>query len=319
MRFARPWLLNSTTVFFSLWLVGNCLAQPGEPGTLAVPQGAPTPKLTVLGQMERRLLVSQERLGRWRELAARTATSELAARRPPEWAGCYAVLEGLAGGYSQLLEQLGHHHEGTLEPWKVLVEDIAFLEGECPQVYQRVAEHAAEGGMPVFAVPVPATTGAPGAVSAAAPVATTPTPPPAAEAQAAPLAEQEQVEAWNKAAGLFDAGKYEEAIPGLASLLKTSYGPVAKEKLLKAQNEVATQLRKQAAGIFVKARKTEGVSQKTKLLEESWALLNKIITTYPEAGIVDKVRQNLAQIEEQLADLDPGLLQRLKNPSDERD
>jgi len=305
MKFARAALIGLIPLLFTLVGSGNGLAQVGAPGPLVVGEvvSVPTPteqgvNLSPLGQVERRLLVCEERLTRWRELAAQTTSAELAARRPSEWAGCYATLEGLVGGYRRLLDLVAHRHESNLDTWQVLGGDIAFLEGECPQVYRRVSDLTTGGG-PGGAPPGQTVT-----ASLAPPVV----------GSLSQLGEPEQLEAWNKAAALFDAGKYDEAIVDLAVLVNTSYSVAAKEKILKAQTEVAKQLRIQAAGLFVKARKTDAVAQRKKLLEESWTLLNKIVTTYPEVGIIDKVKQNLTQIEEQLEELDPALLHHLKSP-----
>ncbi len=303
MKSANAALIILAPVLFVLAITGSGLAQSGVPGAMVVGEIAPlsapmaAPSLSPLGQVERRLLVCEERLARWRELAAVTASPELAARRPVEWAGCYAALEGLVGDYGRLKEQVAHRHEVGLGLWQILGDDIAFLEGECPQVYRRAADLLAGGGAEVVP-PGPHPVAAPGL-----PVVV----------EVPPLGESEQLVAWNTAVGLFDAGKYEEVIPELAGLVNTSaYGGVAKEKLLKAQTEVAKQLRSQAAATFVRARKSETPAQKKKLLEESWALLNKIVTTYPEVAIIDKVKQNLSQIEDQLEDLDPASLQQLK-------
>lgn len=74
----------------------------------------------------------------------------------------------------------------------------------------------------------------------------------------------------------------------------------------------ATQMRRQAASLFVKARKAEGDDEKKKYLEESWSLLNKIITRYPQVTIIDKVRRNQALIEQLIVQMDPLLLRNLK-------
>ncbi|NTV14139.1 MAG: hypothetical protein HGA96_09470 [Desulfobulbaceae bacterium] len=312
MKFACATLIILSPVLLTLGGAGSCRAQAGVPGELVVGEMAAASaametgaaNLSPLGQVERRLLVCEERLARWRELAAWTASPELLARRPVEWAGCYATVEGLVGGYRRLLELAAHHHDAGLDPWQVLGGDIAFLEGECPQVYRRLSDLTG-GGRPAVTPPV-----APAAGPAGLPVA---------GGQLVPLGEQEQLEAWNKAVGLFDAAKYDEAILALSGLVNTSYGGAAKEKMREAQTVVAKQIRSQAAGLFVKVRKTEVPAQKKKLLEESWTLLNKIVTTYPEVGIIDKVKQNLTQIEEQLEGLDPALLQHLKHPDRDRD
>jgi len=244
--------------------------------------------------VESRLVVYGEKLAHWRELGERTASPTLAARRPAEWAGCSAAVENLARGYGRLKEELVRRNEpGGLEvavdhaAWAVIFDDIAFLEGGCGQVYLQAADLAGAAE--------PQGVG-PGQTEAGR--------------QKPPLGEQEQLEKWNRAVALFDSGNYDEALGEFAGLLNTPQAAAAKEKIREAQTLVATQLRRQAAAIL--ARKTDDPAQKKKLLEESWTLLNKIISGYPEATIIDKVKQNQAQIESQLDQLDPALLLRLK-------
>ena len=253
-------------------------------------------ELLPIGRVESRLGAYGEKLARWRELDERTAGPVLAVRRPAEWAECYAAVETLFRGYGRLKEELVRGYEpdvrearAAILPWQLFSDDIAFLEGGCGQVYQQVSALV---------------TGEPRPVAPEQPEQVNLNP---------SLGEQEQFEKWQRAATLFDSGNYDEAIGEFSGLLNTPLALVAKEKIREAQTAVATQLRRQAAGIL--ARKTVDAEQKKKLLLEAWALLNKIISGYPEATIIDKVKQNLAQIEIQLDQLDPGLLPRLKGGS----
>jgi hypothetical protein len=52
-------------------------------------------------------------------------------------------------------------------------------------------------------------------------------------------------------------------------------------------------------------------------MEESWSLLNKIVSRYPQVSIIDKVRENKLLIEQQIEQLDPHLLQDLKGPAND--
>lgn len=251
-------------------------------------------RLPPAARVESRLVFYGEKLAHWRALGERTAGPALAARRPAEWAGCLAALENLARGYERLKGEVVRHNESggrevAVDPavWPVLFEDIDFSGGGCGQVYQQVSGLVAGAGGETRVV-------APG--------------PSASGVQRPPLGEQEQFDKWNRAVGLLDSGNYDEAIAELGGLLDTPQAATAKEKIREAQTLAATQLRRQAAAIL--ARKTDDPALKKKLLEESWTLLNKIISSYPEAAIIDKVKQNLAQIEGQL---DPALLQRLKS------
>lgn len=256
------------------------------------------PEWPPLDRVENRLAVYGEKLAHWRELGERTASPALAPRRPVEWAGCSTAVENLVRGYGRLKEELTRRNEpaagreaaAELEVWPVIFADIAFLEGECGQVYRQVSD-----------------------LTAAEP-RTIPPGLPNAEVQRPPLGEQEQLDKWNEAVDLFDSGNYDEAIGEFSGLANTPHAAAAKEKIREAQTLVATQLRRQAAGIL--ARKTDDPAQRKKLLEESWTLLNRIVTNYPEAGIIDKVRQNQAQIEGQIDQLDPALLLRLKGGPD---
>lgn len=260
---------------------------PGEPG-----RSEPIP----LVRVESRLALYNEKLAHWRLLGERTAVPSLVARRPAEWAGCVAAVENLAGGYGRLKDELVRHAgapgptaAAIFAPWPVLFDDIAFLEGGCGQVYQQVSSLAGSEQRDV----APASP-APGVLRP-------------------PLGEQEQLEKWTRAVGLFDSGNFDESIGELTGLLNTPQASVARDKIREAQTAVATQLRRQAAGVM--ARKTDDPGQKKKLLSEAWTLLNKIVTGYPEATIIDKVKQNQAQIETQLDQLDPAILPRLKSPA----
>ena len=124
---------------------------------------------------------------------------------------------------------------------------------------------------------------------------------------------QSQAEKWDRAVTMLDSGKYDQAIADFTSLFNTNYDVPARAKIKEAMEAAATQLRRQSASLFVKARKSGDYGEKKKYLEESWSLLNKIVTSYPAVAIIDKVRQNLALIEQQIEQFDPALLPKLKN------
>lgn len=273
-----------------LLAAGGQAAPLDPPGSASGPGEVGRFELSLPAQVEKRLDVYGEKQAHWRELGARTAGPDLAARRPPEWAGCAAAVENLARNYGRLQEELARASNASgpeVVSWQVVFDDIAFLEGGCGLVYQQAAGLAGGGESR-------------GVTQA----------PPESADQPAPLGEQEQQEKWQRAVALADAGDYDQAIGEFSGLLRTPYAAAAREKIREAQTVVATQLRRQAAGIL--ARKTDDPAQKKKLLMEAWALLNKIISSYPEAAIIDKVKQNQAQIEGQLDRLDPALLPRLK-------
>lgn len=277
-------------------LAGPGLAAALEVAPVAAPVAAPPGRgeLPPLARVEGRLAVYGEKLARWRELAGQTASPALTARRPAEWPACYAAVENLARAYGLLREEVVSPGAPSGGPpsWQVFADDLDFVEGGCGQVLQQVSVLAEQ--------PAPA---ARTVVSSPAEPGPQPLP---------PLGEQEQLDKWNRALGLFDSGNYDEAISEFGGLLHTPRAAAARDKIREAGGIVAGQLRRQAAGVFLKARKTEDLAQKKKLLEESWSLLNKIVTAYPEVEIIDKVKQNQTLIEEQLHQLDPALLQRLK-------
>jgi len=126
------------------------------------------------------------------------------------------------------------------------------------------------------------------------------------------LEAQRQAEKWDRAVTMLDSGKYDQAISELATLFNTEYDVPAREKIKEAMEAAATQMRRQAANLFIKARKADSYDEKKKYLEESWSLINKIITSYPQVTIIDKVKQNQALIEQQIEQFDPLLLRSLK-------
>ncbi len=123
------------------------------------------------------------------------------------------------------------------------------------------------------------------------------------------LKEQELADSWQEALHLFDQRKFDLAIAGFEALLSTSYQQEAKMKIVAAANLAAADLRKQAAGLFVKSRKVTHPEQKTDLLMKSRRLLLLIQKKYPEADVIPKVIQNQSAIEEQIRAIDSDLLE----------
>jgi tetratricopeptide (TPR) repeat protein len=130
-------------------------------------------------------------------------------------------------------------------------------------------------------------------------------------------ADQNQAEKWDSAVALLDSGRYDEAIDNFTTLFNTDYDVPAREKIKEAMEAAAVQMRRQAASLFVKARKAADYAEKKLLMEESWSLLNKIVSRYPQVSIIDKVRENKLLIEQQIEQLDPHLLQDLKGPAND--
>ncbi|MEA3546132.1 MAG: hypothetical protein U9R66_00570 [Thermodesulfobacteriota bacterium] len=114
---------------------------------------------------------------------------------------------------------------------------------------------------------------------------------------------------WQEGLDLMDQRQYDEAILVFTALLESEYEREAMDKIREAQKMAAIGLRKMAAALFVKSRKVNDIEKKGDLLLESRHLLLEILEKYPEVEIIDKVKQNLQVIEEQIYQLDPGLLE----------
>ncbi len=122
------------------------------------------------------------------------------------------------------------------------------------------------------------------------------------------LQEQAQAIQWDKAVKLLEMRHYDEAIEAFALLAETSYEERAQAKALEAANSAAANLRRKAAALFVKARRSSDVEQQKELMLQSRKLLLEILDTYPESDVVEKVKVNLVVLEEQMREVDPALL-----------
>ncbi len=122
---------------------------------------------------------------------------------------------------------------------------------------------------------------------------------------------EELAEQWEEANRQLDQQQYDEAIASYRSLLNTDYDGAAREQLAKAAQGAAAERRKKAANLFVQAQNTGAPDRKKELLLASRRELQEILTKYPEAGLEDKVRGNMALIDKQIENDFPGLLQTL--------
>ncbi|MEA2084210.1 MAG: hypothetical protein U9O82_08230 [Thermodesulfobacteriota bacterium] len=113
---------------------------------------------------------------------------------------------------------------------------------------------------------------------------------------------------WDEAINLLDLRKYDDAIHAFSALVETNYDEKAAIKIKEASNLAAAELRRTAATLFVKARKTTETNRKAELLFQSRQLLLKILEQYPRTDIIDKVRQNLEVLESQILKIDPFIL-----------
>jgi len=121
----------------------------------------------------------------------------------------------------------------------------------------------------------------------------------------------ELTEQWDGAVNLLDSQRYDIAISAFEALLGTEYEDQAKIKIKEAANQAASQMRKEAASLFIRAGKTPDFEQKKQILVASHALLNEILIKYPQTDLLDKVQQNIAILEEQIERIDPSLLEEL--------
>lgn len=122
---------------------------------------------------------------------------------------------------------------------------------------------------------------------------------------------------WEEADRLLGLGRYDEAIMAFSRLLESDYGAEARRRMGEAAREAATELRREAAALFVQARRSADPERAAELAGESWRLLRRIVAQYPDSGIVERVLDNLASVEAYLEELDPQLLKRLQEEDQE--
>ncbi len=125
----------------------------------------------------------------------------------------------------------------------------------------------------------------------------------------ATLREQSLAMQWEAANRSLEMRHYDEAIKGFTALLPTDYGAMAGIKIKTVAKKVAAENRKQAAVLFAKATKSRDPERKKELLLSSRQLLVDIIEKYPQAGIMDKVRRNLENLDHYIRRYDPTLLE----------
>jgi hypothetical protein len=129
------------------------------------------------------------------------------------------------------------------------------------------------------------------------------------EAETQQMQEKEALDAkWQKALEMLDHQQFDQSIVLFEELVDSHYQDQARAKISEAVNLAAAELRKEAANLFIKARKTDAVEQKKALMLESRRLLLLVQQRYPQADIIDKVKQNQKATEDQIRALDPNLL-----------
>jgi tetratricopeptide (TPR) repeat protein len=113
---------------------------------------------------------------------------------------------------------------------------------------------------------------------------------------------------WDRGQNHLRAREYDQAIETFTELLDTAYGERAREQIDEAANLSAQEDRRKAAELFVRANDTNDREGRLKLLFESRRLLQDILVKYPQSDVVDKVRNNLDRIEQEILAVDPTLL-----------
>jgi hypothetical protein len=131
------------------------------------------------------------------------------------------------------------------------------------------------------------------------------------------IQEMELTEQWDVAVNHLDSQRYDAAILAFEALAGTEYEEKAKMKIVEAANLAASQMRKEAASLFIKAGRTPDFEQKKELLLASHRLLTEILDKYPQTDLQDKVNQNKVILEEQIRKIDPALLEVLREENAE--
>ncbi len=114
------------------------------------------------------------------------------------------------------------------------------------------------------------------------------------------LDKQKNDRQWQAAVDLLDRREYRAAIGIFRQLLKSDYGDEANVKIAEAANMDAVEVRRKAAGLFFKARKTDNPQLKRQLLLQSRDLLRQVAEEYPEAEIIVKIKRNIQVLDDQL-------------------
>ncbi len=120
--------------------------------------------------------------------------------------------------------------------------------------------------------------------------------------------EQELQEGWNKAMTYLEAKEYDQAIEEFAKLLETAYADKARNRIDEAARLAALDDRKRAADLFLRAKRTDDMESRIKLLYASRQLLQDILVKYPQSDLTSRIKENLNRVEEEIRGIDPALL-----------
>ncbi len=123
---------------------------------------------------------------------------------------------------------------------------------------------------------------------------------------------QELQTRWNEGMIKVEEGNYDEAIAIFQTMLQSEYFAKAEDKINEITLLAAKSDRRAAADMYIRYTKTTDVEMKKKLLSESRRLLSEILVKYPGVSIIDKVKGNINRVEQEMNNLDPLLLQSIK-------
>lgn len=129
------------------------------------------------------------------------------------------------------------------------------------------------------------------------------------------LVEQNRQKDWDTGQAHLQAKEYDEAIKVFTRLLNTPYDERARAQIQEAARLAAREKRQKAAELFVGASRARDLASRKRLLLASRHLLLEIMDKYPQSGIIDKVKNNLQRINEEIRSIDPSLLATPASPA----
>jgi hypothetical protein len=117
--------------------------------------------------------------------------------------------------------------------------------------------------------------------------------------------EQDLTSRWEEASHLLDLEHFDEAHAIFLTLLGSEYEARARSRMKEAANRAASEMRREAANLFVRARESVNAERKMDFLLESRRLLKTIMDKYPDADISNNVVRNLEVINQHIHELSP--------------
>lgn len=121
---------------------------------------------------------------------------------------------------------------------------------------------------------------------------------------------------WEEAVRLQGLRKYDEALSAFGRLFETAYGDQARQRSRETALAAATDLRREAAGLFLRAQRAADPQQKREQAAASWRLLRRILEHYPDTDLTPRIKDNLRSLEEYLAGQAPDLLEKLREAAE---